>query len=232
MAHPLEDSFNSSEASDESEFSLISADSGASDDDNLVYLSVGGQTFVTLEETLRESEYLRQLTSRSTDERCFVDGDPELFKHILRYLRHGQFPLFYKENSGFDYGKYHNLLNESKRLKIQKLANWIEREEFKKLVKIHLRSFTLKHVDPDRLYLPSYIYEPYSVQIFSLMERRYNCPRKIPVHKEPWDCGRKCWKVKACTRDDGSEYTNVPYHNAYVTEKSITIDRKAMIARK
>lgn len=260
MVGLLEDSLDSSD--NESEFSLLTPDSEASKDDDLVYLSVGGQTFVTMADTLQESEYLRQLTSQSIDKRCFVDADPELFKHILRYLRHGQYPLFYQEGSGFDYGKYNDLLLEAEQLKIRKLANWIEHEAFKKLVKVDFQISTLKDIDPDNLQLPSHLSKPYSVKILSTIEKRYVCPRDIPLHKEPSKCGKKCLVVQAlagtvgptkhvCPRDIheepfhcgkecwvaqartiGPKYIDVPCKHAEVTTKTITIDREAMVARK
>lgn len=233
MVGLLEDSLNSSD--NESEFSLLTPDSEASKDDGLIYLSVRGQTFVTVAETLQESEYLQRLTSQSIDKRCFVDADPELFKHILRYLRDGQYPLFYETNSGFDYGKYHDLLLESKQLKIQKLVDWIEQEKFKEVVKVSFQTYKMMDV-VDSFYMneymqelnQKYIQEPCSVQLVASTKRRYVCPREIPVHRELSDCGRKCLKARIGT---SPEYIYKPCYKAYVTKKFIKIDQKALDAR-
>lgn len=74
-------------------------------------------------------------SGQQPDGSYFVDGDPELFGHILRYLRHGNFPLFYV-NGAHDYGMYAALLGEARYFQIDRLVTWLESKKYLDALKI------------------------------------------------------------------------------------------------
>lgn len=77
-----------------------------------IRLQVGERHFTTTRDTLTaESRYFASLLSGRWDNALedgsyFIDADPMLFDHILRYLRRGIFPLFVDMAKGHDYHLY------------------------------------------------------------------------------------------------------------------------------
>jgi hypothetical protein len=60
---------------------------------------------------IEESTYFESLLSgrwntAREDGSYFVDADPDLFVHILRYLRRRVLPVFYNLQKGHDYALY------------------------------------------------------------------------------------------------------------------------------
>src|SRR4051812_48134438 len=80
-----------------------------------VRLKVGGRRFVTTRETLtEESAFFASLLSGRWDNALpdgsyFINADPALFEHILRYLRRSVFPLFFDAENGHDHHLYLSL---------------------------------------------------------------------------------------------------------------------------
>ncbi|PYH88283.1 hypothetical protein BO71DRAFT_281091, partial [Aspergillus ellipticus CBS 707.79] len=80
-----------------------------------------------------ESAYFTSLLSGKwqpppPDGKYFIDSDPDLFEHMLRYLRRGISPLFYDRNTGHDYNKYLAVLEEARYFMIPVLESWLEKE--------------------------------------------------------------------------------------------------------
>lgn len=107
-----------------------------------VTLSVGGHPMTTSVATLvGKSEYFRDLFSGdwkaamarqsdgNGDGTVFVDSDPEVFRHVLQYLRRGVFPLAYDQRrrggGGHDYKLYADVLAEAQFFGIPKLERWL-----------------------------------------------------------------------------------------------------------
>jgi hypothetical protein len=88
--------------------------------DTPIHLQVGGRRFTTTKETLtEESAFFSSLLSGRwenalEDGSYFIDADPVLFEHILRYLRRGVFPLFFDTAKGHDPYLYLALLEEAR----------------------------------------------------------------------------------------------------------------------
>ncbi|KAK4973185.1 hypothetical protein LTR28_011947 [Elasticomyces elasticus] len=101
-----------------------------------ITLQVGQQQFVTTRETLAaESSFFASLLSGRwdnalADESYFIDADPSLFEHILRYLRRGVLPVFYDTHKGHDYALYLALLEEAKYFQIPRLQEWLENKGY------------------------------------------------------------------------------------------------------
>ncbi|KAI0481133.1 BTB/POZ protein [Xylariaceae sp. FL0804] len=111
-----------------------------------VTLQVGERRFVTFAHTLTsESGYFAARLSRwkdtDADGSYFVDSDPELFEHILRYLRSGHFPIFFDSGTQtFDHSKYLALLQEARYYVIPRLEEWISQERYSDAVKIQRKA--------------------------------------------------------------------------------------------
>ena len=74
-----------------------------------LHLNVGGQVFTAFGDTLTfRSSYFRLLLADGgpfapvDKDQLFVDRDPDMFVHVLTYLRTGLCPLYYTLASGFD----------------------------------------------------------------------------------------------------------------------------------
>ena len=109
-----------------------------------ITLEVGTHRFATTIATLRqESAYFSALfsgrwsqTNVQADGSYFIDADGDLFKHILRYLQNGVFPLFYDNVKGFDDVRYLALLGEARYYQIRKLEEWIKKKSYLNAVKV------------------------------------------------------------------------------------------------
>ncbi|KAK0644652.1 hypothetical protein B0T16DRAFT_392964 [Cercophora newfieldiana] len=71
-----------------------------------------------------------------SDSALFIDSDPTLFTHLLRYLRRGVFPLSYSHTrpGGHDLALYAALLPESEYFQCDALTLWLQDELYLKAV--------------------------------------------------------------------------------------------------
>ncbi|KAK4197647.1 BTB/POZ protein [Triangularia verruculosa] len=97
-----------------------------------VTLNVSGRKFTTTINTLNgRSLFFAQVfqgdwkSSRQEDGSIFIDSNPEVFSHVLQYLRRGVFPLAYDQRRGHDYKLYADILAEAKFFGIPKLECWL-----------------------------------------------------------------------------------------------------------
>ncbi|KAI4650769.1 hypothetical protein J4E93_003126 [Alternaria ventricosa] len=97
-------------------------------------LDIGGRRFRVARSTLEAESGLfqRQFSdcyswTPEPDGSYFLDADPDLFEHLLRYMRRPEvFPLFYSVMNGLDYDLYNRLQAEARYFQINKLYKWIE----------------------------------------------------------------------------------------------------------
>lgn len=88
---------------------------------SVITLDVGGRLFkVSTDILIAESGlFQHQLSYRFTwtpqaDGSYFLDADPEIFEHLLRFMRRpSKFPLFWSNDRGFDYDLYQRLQTEA-----------------------------------------------------------------------------------------------------------------------
>lgn len=160
-----------------------------------VILSLDGNTFVTTKRTLvEESAYFAaRLSNRwpCVDREITLDMDPAVFVHVLRYLRHGVFPIFYDHVLGFDHGLYCLVLAQADYLLIERLSSWIREKRYllavrkERSAKIYLDD--VKDINGSDLANTECQYE------LTLGKKQvYTCPRGISVHDTPSRCGRQC----------------------------------------
>ncbi|KAK0666812.1 hypothetical protein QBC41DRAFT_325150 [Cercophora samala] len=97
-----------------------------------VALDVNGHKFTTTINVLTAKSLLFKLllqgnwkSSLQADNSIFVDSDPEIFRHVLQYLRRGVFPLVYDQKKGHNYKLYADILAEAKHFGIPKLECWL-----------------------------------------------------------------------------------------------------------
>ncbi|KAI9799638.1 MAG: hypothetical protein M1833_003953 [Piccolia ochrophora] len=109
----------------------------ASPSNTRVELQVGERRFTTLATTLSAgSTFFASLLSerwedsRSADGSFFIDADPDLFAHILRYLRRGVLPVVFDKIRGFDHAFYQELEAEAVYFGIEPLHEWIKDEGY------------------------------------------------------------------------------------------------------
>lgn len=189
-------------------------------------IRVGEQVFWTSKSTLihGSSFFESMLSSRwapSTveDEVIFVDADPGLFKHVLGYLRHGTYPIFWSRGH-FDLGLYAALLQEARYFGIIELEEWISR-------KAYLNTIHTEYVVTEVAGLPSAfdlntpatVGEDVDVHVSWRPTRQYRCPRNIPIHHgSPNRCGMACERAKT----DGQDVYDVEHrmHTVIIGRKT------------
>lgn len=109
-----------------------------------VLLNVGGREFRTTVGTLTANSGFfaayfsgRWTVPKLADGSVFVDADPDLFEHILRYLRHGIFPIAYDElHYRHDVNLYQRLTALAGYFDIPKLNTWLAESLWVKSVNV------------------------------------------------------------------------------------------------
>ncbi|KAI1139957.1 hypothetical protein F5Y05DRAFT_424772 [Hypoxylon sp. FL0543] len=161
------------------------------DEGDRITLQVGERRFNTLRQTLMGgSSYFTRRLSAMCDyadaDSYFIDADPDLFEHILRYLRSSRFPVFFDcATLTFDLAKYAALLVEARYFGVDKLADWIENKTYLRAVKLE-RSVRIIH-NAKETTLESLIRGEGSTKVDIATswttKEVHLCPRNIQGHK-------------------------------------------------
>jgi hypothetical protein len=180
-----------------------------------ITLQVGERHFTTLASTLIDgSAYFASLLSgrwpdsQSSDGSYFVDADPDLFEHILRFLRRGVLPIIYDKSRGFDHAFYQALREEAGYFGIKPLREWAEERTYTRAVTI---KYSVEEVSGEGIHVNGY-----NAVVNGNTERSYHpswgtrkvyrCPRGISGHNgNSFGCGKACARAKD---DDGSDYVD------------------------
>lgn len=200
-----------------------------------VRLQVGERLFTTTRLTLiKESTYFASLLSgrwdnTQEDGTYFVDADPALFEHILRYLRRSVYPVFYDEVRGHNYGLYIALSGEAIYFGICRLQQWLEQRRYLDAVKF---TRTVEGVHDGYSILSAYQNVPTDTTLefhtswFS--KKVYICPRGIDVHRgSPGACGRQC---KNAQGDNPDMFEDEPCLRLLVTRKQVIVRPEVCMA--
>ena len=105
-----------------------------------VVLRVGEERFIVKPETLsQESVFFDALFSgrwsqAEPDGSYYIDYDPAVFKHVLRYLRLGNYPLCLNKDQRLDYAAYSDLLTAADYFGITDLGRWIQEKRYERVM--------------------------------------------------------------------------------------------------
>lgn len=206
-------------------------DQVAEGDGPILKLQVGERHFITTIATLTSesgffasmfSDRWRSRNNKQADGSYFVDADPEFFEHILRYLRHGQLPLFYTNGQGHDWGRYAALLGEARYFQVERLVTWIEKERYLDAVKIQR---TVQEIEGlEELDQTTLANEEIEYQSYQATKQTYICPRGVDVHRgNPLACGRLCERVRGGAEP---EYEKQPIWKTLMIRKKVVFNHK------
>jgi hypothetical protein len=200
--------------------------------DPIIAIQVGERRFRTKTDTLQESGYLRALISprwdnnKQEDGSYFIDADPELFEHILRYLRRGVLPIFYDKIKGHDHALYLALLEEAKYLQIPRLQKWLEEKRYLKAVTVSTTTRD-EEVGIAGWTEQSDLSKEFEIYPLVYTKKVYLCPRRIDRHKgDPDSCGRQC---RNAMPEDGPEYVEEACLKLVSIRKETVFDREACL---
>ena len=174
-----------------------------------IVLQVGECFFHTSVSSLSDSRVLTAKVSgrwedskdKQADSSYFLDADPEIFKYILRFLRHGAFPLCYDNTRGHDYATYTAILQLADYLQVDELTEWLAKKEYLRAVRTRYQAQIVEGEIPLACTLESDMtvkHYPYQKT-----KKTYVCPRNIAVHYgDPRRCGRQCQNAQGGARTD------------------------------
>ncbi|KAK7529902.1 uncharacterized protein J3D65DRAFT_672291 [Phyllosticta citribraziliensis] len=128
-----------------------STSAAASSSATPITLNVGGTPFVVLRDTLSSSLFFQGLLSgrwehnRLADGSYFVDWEPEVFRHVLKYLRTGHLPSCWKGlQHGFDYEFADELREAAEFFGVEELREWLQRKKFLEKVEVRINTESYK----------------------------------------------------------------------------------------
>lgn len=167
----------------------------------------------------------RWSSHRHTDGSYFIDADPEIFNHILRFLRHGVYPLCYSIDKGHNYALYAAVHAQAQYFLITNLSEWLSKQRYLQVVKIESSAEVLENefrlagaTGSDTLvqYHPSW-----------RVKSKYVCPRSISAHYDnPRGCGRAC---RTALGDGEDKYEEVPVLSTLVVKEKVVFDRQLCV---
>lgn len=145
-------------------------------------------------------------SEKQADGSYFLDADPEIFKYVLRFLRHGVYPLAYDGAKGHDFGLYAAILELADFLLVEKLASWLKEQRYLKVVQVESSMRFLQMVEEmDEFSVVGSESSDTKVQWHPSWRvvKKYVCPRGITKHYDnPSGCGQACRKSQGDKEDE------------------------------
>ncbi|KAI5922422.1 hypothetical protein F4810DRAFT_721026 [Camillea tinctor] len=164
----------------------------------IITLDVGGREFKASRKTLvGESLYFQgRLINFAAS--IFIDRNPQLFEHILEFLRTQTPPLFFDTTTlTFDYVKYAALLGEARFFGVHKLESWISSKEYLQAVKIQKSISVVSDLSPELLSSLSDHNTRVDISTGWGIKKVPVCPTAKPSHHgKPEKCGDQCRKMR------------------------------------
>jgi hypothetical protein len=186
---------------------------------SVITLDIGGRLFKASTDILiaESGLFQRQLPGRFTwtpqaDGSYFLDADPEIFEHLLRFMRRpGSCPLFWSKERGFDYDMYRRLQDEAEYFQVDTLYHWIKDKEYKKAVTIYVHPVkVVEATHVPGVFLAATLSE--SRHFVTKTRQSYVCPRELPEHRgAPGRCGKFCHSIQGGDEDkyEAEDYTEM-----------------------
>jgi len=199
---------------------------------SVITLDVGGRLFKASTDILiaESGLFQRQPSERFTwtpqaDGSYFLDADPEIFEHLLRFMRRpGSCPLFWSKDRGFDYDMYRRLQDEAEYFQVDALYQWIKDKKYKSAVTIYVHAPKVVEATcvPGALLIGNYSESRHFV---TKTRQLYVCPRLIPEQRgAPGRCGRACHKFQG---DDDDKYEAEAYTKMITVREEIMFNQSA-----
>ncbi|KAI4220036.1 MAG: hypothetical protein L6R36_007906 [Xanthoria steineri] len=167
-------------------------------------LQVGEQRFFTSNDSLSRSDYLNAIASgrwdsnKQADGSYFIDADPEIFKRVLRFLRHGIYPLCYDNARGHDYGTYAAIQKQADYFIIPELVAWLKQNQYIKAVTI--KAFAQIVESGDIFAQTKEAGTKTSYYPTQRTVKKYICPRGLTPHYGAWCCDEDCKRAQGMRR--------------------------------
>ncbi|KAL8882102.1 MAG: hypothetical protein Q9192_007644, partial [Flavoplaca navasiana] len=193
-------------------------------------LQVGEQRFHVSKDTLSGSHMLaakvseRWSSDSQTDGSYFVDADPEIFKHILRFLRHGVYPLCYDKAKGHDFATYTAIQQQADYLVIPKLVKWLNESQYMKAITTYIVARTEEGINELDRSTDSSIKTTFHPTWRTV--KKYVCPRHIALHYDsPRRCGKDCKRAQGDAED---EYVDINVLSTLVVREQTLLNRDVL----
>ena len=203
-----------------------------------IVLRIGGQRFHTRRSTLVEgSPFFTSFFSetwrnpQSSDGTYFLDADPNLFPHILAYMRRGVLPIFYDPARGFDFARYRELHSKAEYFLVRGLAKWIQQQSYLKTIR---DEYTITSITRDSNQLDEESVHNVRAESNSQLTFHpshgtrtvYKCPRGISLHHDNRSaCGRACYNAReAIEKEGGTCNVEQPVVRVFVVAKKTVFD--------
>ncbi|KAI2483211.1 hypothetical protein Ptr902_05528 [Pyrenophora tritici-repentis] len=198
-------------------------------------LDISGHKFKVSRDVLEAGSglFALQLSDNFTwepqaDGSYFMDADPELFEHLIRFMRRPEsYPLFYDQAKGFDYDLYRRLEAEAEYFQINLLTEWIKSEKYLEAVKTITTAVSSRVISDTSLltmdHAPLSQNRSQEYHFIPRIIKSYVCPRNIVVHMGQKDrCGMACNKARGDLPD---AYEEKYYTQVIVVDKQVIFDR-------
>ncbi|KAL8649972.1 MAG: hypothetical protein Q9226_005346 [Calogaya cf. arnoldii] len=196
-----------------------------------IFLQVGEQRFCVSKDTLSGSHMLSATISerwdanKQPDGSFFIDADPDIFKYVLRFLRHGVYPLCYDQAKGHDFATYAAIQKQADYLLIPELVKWLSEARYVSAVTIKTEAYIVDDVDKldgTRDLSIKYSYHPTWRTV-----KKYVCPRRIsPHYGNPMRCGKDCRRAQG---DADDEYEDCPVLSTLVLKERTVFDESVCV---
>ncbi|KAK2748157.1 hypothetical protein FQN57_001282 [Myotisia sp. PD_48] len=159
----------------------------------------------------------------------FIDANPDIFKHVLDYMRSKVYPLFFSCAKGHDYPMYSALYSEAYRFRLPNLMYYFELEGYHQAVAIeynHSYQTVSQQYYKERtmfkLTWPNSADHEMQINPQWVEQKTYLCPRRIELHYGHQErCGRACLKAKNDTCFGMNEYDSTNVLKLSMIEKKV-----------
>ncbi|KAI9707827.1 MAG: hypothetical protein M1820_004432 [Bogoriella megaspora] len=198
------------------------------EEERIVELQVGERRFTTSLATLSKSTYLSSLVksewkAQREDGSYFLDFDPDTFQHVLKYMRHGTYPLFYTQGSGHDYSKYNEVLSAADYLGVDNLSAWLEGKKYESAILIRTSGADIDYDKFVKVGDLDYGHMKSEYQVKDETKHVYQCPRSIASHHgDRSRCGRQCENANSAR--GGATYEDELEKTVFVITSNTTVD--------